>query len=33
MDNPYLLAAETLREVPKQIIEFANTYKYTPKHH
>jgi len=33
IDNPYVLAAETLREVPKQVIEFAERYKYTPKHH
>jgi len=30
--NPELLAAETLKEVPKQLIEFAEMYKYSPKY-
>jgi len=28
--NPALLAAETLREIPKQVAEFANLFRYRP---
>ncbi|ORX44169.1 Copine-domain-containing protein [Piromyces finnis] len=30
INNPTLLAAETLSEIPKQVTEFATTYKYRP---
>jgi hypothetical protein len=33
IENPDLLRAETLKEVPKQVIEFANKYKYKPNFH
>jgi len=29
--NPSLLAAETLREIPKQVTDFAKKYKYKPR--
>jgi len=29
--NPSLLAAETLREIPKQVIDFTKKYKYKPR--
>ncbi|ORY31112.1 copine-8-like protein [Neocallimastix californiae] len=31
INNPSLLAQETLREIPNQIMEFAEVYKYKPK--
>jgi len=30
VDNPALLAAETLAEIPKQVVEFSKLYKYKP---
>jgi len=30
IDNPELLAAETLQEIPKQLSEFVQKYKYRP---
>jgi hypothetical protein len=30
IDNPSLLACETLAEIPKQVIEFSKFYKYKP---
>jgi len=31
VDNPSLLACETLAEIPNQVIEFARLYKYKPQ--
>jgi len=31
ISNPALLAQETLKEIPKQVTEFANKYQYKPR--
>jgi len=32
ISDPTLLASETLKEIPKQVTEFASKYKYRPKY-